>query len=238
MQDEPIDPERLARRVAELHNKGVAADGLYGADEVIAGGVLPVRPARSNSWVDDFFRYMRVLIRLEQIAQGPPPAELARLLDAMFNRIIPRLLRPLETGGREIMPRLTHTDLWHGNMATGSDGNPVIFDPACIYGHNEMEIGVWANPRMVAGMPLINSYHEFFAKSAPAEDFTGRNTLYALAFETRVSATVLGNGFFRQELIRYLTDLDNNLPESYEEWAQARGEEICPPKADSGMHWP
>jgi protein-ribulosamine 3-kinase len=79
MQDVPMDPVKLPRRLAELHRKGVAADGLYGADEVIAGGVLPVRPARSSSWEDYFLRYVRVLMRLEEIAQGPRPAEFVRL---------------------------------------------------------------------------------------------------------------------------------------------------------------
>lgn len=132
-----MNAENLSRRLAELHMKGMTADGLYGADEVIAGGVLPVRPARSNSCEDYFFRYMRDLVKLEEIAQGPHSSELKHLLDALFNRIIPRLLRPLETGGREIIPRLIHTDLWDSNMATGPDGNPVIFDRAFIYGHNE-----------------------------------------------------------------------------------------------------
>ncbi|KAK8108842.1 hypothetical protein PG984_014643 [Apiospora sp. TS-2023a] len=114
----------------ELYLKGLSADGLYGADEAIAGGVLPVRSARSNSWEDSFFRYMRVLMRLEEIAQGPRYVEFTRILDALFNRIIPRLLRPLETSGREIVPRLIHTDLWDGNMATDPDGNPRNLRPS------------------------------------------------------------------------------------------------------------
>ncbi|KAI0121054.1 hypothetical protein BJ170DRAFT_158385 [Xylariales sp. AK1849] len=77
-----------------------------------------------------------------------------------------------------------------------------------------IELGVWINPRMVTGSPFINSYHNFLPGSAPEEDHSGRNVLYALAFETRVSAMLLGNGLFRQEMIRYLIDLDARYPES------------------------
>lgn len=143
MLDEPMDPDLLPEKVAEMHKKAPEPDGLYGFPVVIAGGVLPVCPARSKSWEDYFWRYMRYLFKAEEISQGPPPPKMARLLDILFNRIIPRLLRPLETGGREIIPRLLHSDLWDGNMATNSEGSPVIFDPSCMYGHNESKRSPW-----------------------------------------------------------------------------------------------
>ncbi|KAK7990724.1 hypothetical protein PG990_015004 [Apiospora arundinis] len=55
-------------------------------------------------------------------------------------------------------------------MAIDPDDDPIIFDPACTYGHNEMDLGVWTNPRMVTGMPFINNCHDFFPRSAPTED--------------------------------------------------------------------
>ncbi|KAI0121053.1 Fructosamine kinase-domain-containing protein [Xylariales sp. AK1849] len=111
MWDEPMNPETLPRRLAEMHSKGKEPNGLYGFHQTVAGGVLPVNPGRSTSWEDYFFRYMRVLMKAEEIAQGPPPPVLVRLLDVLFHRVIPRLLRPLETGGREIVPRFVHSDL-------------------------------------------------------------------------------------------------------------------------------
>ena len=55
-----------------------------------------------------------------------------------FDKVVPRLLRPLETGGRSIRPSLIHGDLWHGNAETDAEtGEPVIFDAASFYAHNE-----------------------------------------------------------------------------------------------------
>ena len=60
------------------------------------------------------------------------------LAEAIITKVIPRLLRPLETGGRQIRPVLVHSDLWDGNASTNRlSGMPVVFDAACIYGHNE-----------------------------------------------------------------------------------------------------
>lgn len=39
-------------------------------------------------------------------------------------------------------------------------------------------------------------------------------------------------------MVRYMTDLENRYPESYEEWAKNRNEPFCAPKVDSGLKWP
>ena len=37
---------------------------------------------------------------------------------------------------------LLHGDLWSGNASANEKGAPVIFDPACYYGHREAEFGM------------------------------------------------------------------------------------------------
>ena len=70
-------------------------------------------------------------------SQGPD-AELKILLGQMISKVIPRLLRPLETGGRQIRPCLVHGDLYSGNVSVdAATGGPVLFDAACLYAHNE-----------------------------------------------------------------------------------------------------
>ncbi|KAH9887456.1 Fructosamine kinase-domain-containing protein [Xylariomycetidae sp. FL2044] len=236
--NESADPDLLPPRIAELHHRARSPDSLYGWHVPMAGGQLPIMVAKSASWEDFFARYMRYIFRAEEVAQGPRPPKIERLANVLFDRIIPRLLRPLETGGRTIIPRLLHTDLWSGNLGKESDGSAIIFDPMSMYGHNEFDLGVWNNPRQKLGMPFINNYHKFFPKSAPEEDQYGRNVLYTLAFEVRVAATKVGNPLYRNEMIRYMTDLETRYPESYEEWARARGEKAYPPKVASGLKWP
>lgn len=73
----------------------------------------------------------------EEEVQGPDE-EMAELVKAMAEKVIPRLCRPLETGGRSIKPRLIHGDLWDGNAsAVIETGLPVIFDACSMYTHNE-----------------------------------------------------------------------------------------------------
>lgn len=55
-----------------------------------------------------------------------------RLLDA-----IPQLLE-----GHYPQPSLVHGDLWSGNAATTTTGEPVIFDPATYYGDREVDLAM------------------------------------------------------------------------------------------------
>ncbi|KAH9896159.1 Fructosamine kinase-domain-containing protein [Xylariomycetidae sp. FL2044] len=199
MFDEPPDLVLLPKTLAQLHMKAIAPDGKYGWHAPMIGGQLPVCLAKSDSWEEFFVRYLRFWFRAEEVAQGPRPPVMEELVIALFQRIIPRLLRPLETGGRDIVPTILHTDLWDGNVAVGETGLPIIFDPCSFYGHNEFDLGVWTNPQVVTGLPFVNSYHDFCERSPPEEDHDGRNVLYSLAFETRVSATLVGNIFFRND---------------------------------------
>ena len=139
MIEEPPDPETLPEKLAEMHKNGEASDGMYGFHVPTTAGLLPIHVAKGRSWEDYFTRYIKYCLLAEQLAQGPPgDPEYKRLTTIFLERIIPRLLRPLETGGREIQPRLIHTDIWHGNTGIDNDdGRPVIFDPCPEFGHNE-----------------------------------------------------------------------------------------------------
>ncbi|THV98932.1 hypothetical protein D6D27_01240 [Aureobasidium pullulans] len=251
MVDELPDLHQYPQKVAQMHKKGLAPDGRYGFHVQDMCALLPMYVTKSDSWEDFFSKYMRHFMLAEKIGQGPASKELERLERIFFDRIIPRLCRPLETGGREIKPRLVHSDLWDGNSAIDAQTeNPIIYDSSCFYGHNEYDLGVWRCPRHRAGTPYIEKYHEFFAKSAPEEDHEGRMLMYFLyvvqsnvlasgrgllnrSFDTRASACWMGRDDFRTSMIDIMTELDRRFPETYEEWATARGEPVCPRKGSS-----
>jgi protein-ribulosamine 3-kinase len=95
-------------------------------------GLVPQFADWTDTWEEFFSRSFRRLVENEEKAQGPDP-EMQDLEKAIFEKVIPRLLRPLETGGRTIRPCLVHGDTWDGNVATNLDtNNPVIFDSTCI----------------------------------------------------------------------------------------------------------
>ena len=62
---------------------------------------------------------MKRMLTLERAAQGPSP-ELDELVPKLYEKVIPRLLRPLEIGSNPMEPLLIHGDLWYGNCCTDS----------------------------------------------------------------------------------------------------------------------
>jgi protein-ribulosamine 3-kinase len=72
------------------------------------------------------------------VERGGPWEEMEELRASMIEKVIPRLLRPLEMNGRSVKPALIHGDLWCGNTAVDvQTDRPLIFDPASFYAHNE-----------------------------------------------------------------------------------------------------
>ncbi|KUI56204.1 Protein-ribulosamine 3-kinase, chloroplastic [Cytospora mali] len=169
------DMHAYPRRLAEMHIQGIAPDGKYGFHVEVMCAFLPIYVEKHESWEEFYTKYMQHLFIAEKRAQSEPSTEMERLTRSLFDRIIPRLIRPLETGGREIKPRLLHSNLWDGNAGVHPETEePSIFDPSCFYGHNEFDLGPWRCPRHKTGKPYIEEYHKSFAKSAPEEDHEGQ----------------------------------------------------------------
>lgn len=64
-------------------------------------------------------------------------------------RAVPLLLRNITPAPR---PVICHGDLWSGNYGIdGKTNEPVVFDPAAYWGHNESDLGVM---HMFGGMSL------------------------------------------------------------------------------------
>ena len=139
MTDDLPDPDKLMGGLAELHRNGLSPNGKYGFPVPTLQGTIPQFTEWKDSWEDFFHHSISVVMNNEEKSQGHDP-EVRRLFDETLEKVVPRLLRPLETGGRQIQPRLVHGDIWDGNVSTDTERDiPVIFDATCIYGHNESE---------------------------------------------------------------------------------------------------
>jgi protein-ribulosamine 3-kinase len=137
MTDDIPDMQKFTAKLAELHMKGISPNGKYGFHVPVFFGRWPQETAWTESWEVFFRNYMKRALALEEQSQGPD-AELKTLSESLFSKVIPRLLRPLETGGRQIQPRLVHGNLWDGNTSTDIEtGLPVIYDACSIYAHSE-----------------------------------------------------------------------------------------------------
>ena len=137
MTDDLPDVQQLGAALAELHKRGVSPNGKYGFSVPTLQGTVPQYTDWCDSWEEFFANSISLVMKNEEKSQGFDP-EVRELCEATLSKIVPRLLRPLETGGRTIQPRLVHGDIWDGNVSTDvATETPVIFDATSIYAHNE-----------------------------------------------------------------------------------------------------
>lgn len=73
---------------------------------VTYNGNLPQLNKWTDTWEEYFTNNFKHFLEMEHRSQGPATEELTELSKAMVEKVIPRLLRPLETGGRHIEPSL------------------------------------------------------------------------------------------------------------------------------------
>lgn len=137
MTDELPDLHVFPAKLAELHRTGKSPDGRFGFSCTTFHGKTSIDHGWSKTWEEYFTRTTKVLFEMEQEAQGANQ-EILDLTIPFFAKVVPRLLRPLETDGRKIELALIHGDLWHGNASMDSDSElPLLYDAACFYAHNE-----------------------------------------------------------------------------------------------------
>lgn len=133
------DVQAFVEKLAEIHDKGVAPNGKYGFEVPTYKGAIPQYTDWRDTWEESFHHSIKRFVYAEEKSQGPDE-EMTELCSGLFEKVIPRLLRPLETEGRQIKPRLIHGDLWSGNTSTNTDtGKTIIFDAACLYAHHESQ---------------------------------------------------------------------------------------------------
>lgn len=134
----------------------------------------------TDNWEEFWTRDFRSALEYAERMRGNDP-EFVEVAEEFIDKVVPRLLRPLQTGGRNIKPTLCHGDLWDGNIQIDMDTEkPVLFDPCPFYGHNEMDLQCMRDPRYSIGLDFMNLYKDVVKASEPKEDFDDRNALYAM----------------------------------------------------------
>lgn len=178
MTDEVPEVESFPEKIAEMHRKGVSPNGKYGFHVPTNEGALQQPNTWTSSWEQFFTDLIQRCFDWEQQMHGENE-EMQSLFKQLVEKVIPRLLRPLETGGNEIQPRLVHGDLWDGNTTTDAvTEKAMIFDASSMYAHNEFELGAWNLPRHQIFRTYIREYQRHFERSEPKEDFEDRLILY------------------------------------------------------------
>lgn len=155
---------QMGKQLALLHREKSPNGFGWQRDNTI--GDTPQKNAWMVCWLD-FWREQRLGFQL-QLAQrrGGHFRRGAELLAAL-----PALL-----AGHSPEPSLVHGDLWSGNAAFTTAGEPVLLDPATYYGDREVDI---AMTELFGGFPA--SFYEGYQAEWPlAPGYSRRKVLYNL----------------------------------------------------------
>ncbi|KAH6673550.1 Fructosamine kinase-domain-containing protein [Halenospora varia] len=172
-------PSSFCAQLASLHTRSQSPNGKFGFHVTTYNGDLPQDNKWVDTWEECFVHGLKQM--LNPSLEGGGPWEMEDCKRDMVEKVIPRLLRPLESGGRRVKSVLAHGDSWCGNAVVGIEtGRWLIFDPSSFHAHNECELGNWRPKRNKFGSEYFEKYHEYVPKSEPVEDWDDRNALYAL----------------------------------------------------------
>ena len=139
--DQPPDPIRFTARLAEMHQNSVSPTGKFGFHTTTCHTTVPqITNCWEEKWYKLYQKQLGLMVKLDVEKNGLWP-EFKVLCDLTLEEVIPRLLGPLQSDGRNIKPCLIHGDLWDENAATDMNtGEPFVFDAASFYGRLLQEI--------------------------------------------------------------------------------------------------
>lgn len=132
-------PRLWAEGTAKLHMRsaGKSPSGKFGFGVTTFMADIPIVNTWCDTWEELWTNQLRAMIRYEESVRGATE-EYTALQTAIFDKVIPRLLRPLESRGRQIVPCIIHANLWPGNIKQMQGKNGVcMFDSCAVWGHYE-----------------------------------------------------------------------------------------------------
>ncbi len=104
-----------------------------------------------------------------------------------------RLAQILE--GSEETPSLLHGDLWSGNFITGTEGEPVLIDPAVYYGHREADLAM----TYLFGGFSDEFYNSYMSANPLKEGWEYRMNIYKL-YHVLNHLNLFGTGYYGQAI--------------------------------------
>nr|WP_272211731.1 fructosamine kinase family protein [Marinicella sp. W31]MDC2877625.1 fructosamine kinase family protein [Marinicella sp. W31] len=161
----------LGRTLATLHG---AQGQHFGFDHDYAFGKVAITNTQTASWVS-FWRDHRLLNHL-----GDVPAVVARRLERLAAKLADILPDTPP-------PALLHGDLWSGNVMSAGSRVTGFIDPACYYGHGEVDLAM---------LNLFGSLDDAFYGSYPALEpsYKERQAVYSL-WPALVHLRLFGTGY-------------------------------------------
>ena len=128
----PAAERLLGRQLAQLHQIPQTFFGWH-TDNTL-GSTLQINTP-CEDWLT-FWREYRLKFQLNLSCQNGYSDKL-QVLGEQLIAAMPQLFSEYKP-----RPSLLHGDLWGGNWAVNTQGQPVIFDPACYYGDRETDLAM------------------------------------------------------------------------------------------------
>jgi protein-ribulosamine 3-kinase len=126
--------EKLGRTLAQLHISTKADSYGFEVDKYLGISLQP--NTWSGRWLE-FWRDQRLGWQLDLFSRKTAADDnLLKLGDRLMVKLDDLL------GDISEPAVLLHGDLWSGNAAADETGAPIIYDPACYFGHREAELGI------------------------------------------------------------------------------------------------
>ncbi|KAK8130789.1 hypothetical protein PG999_003169 [Apiospora kogelbergensis] len=185
--DEKVaQPSQLVEVLERLHRLSTSPNGKFGFHVATFNGWAPLVNEWCDTWEEYFTRQSRSDIAWMSSIRGPD-AEFDVVVKEFFDKVVPRLLRPLQTGA-EISSRrwcMAMCGLGIYRSTWPSSGLFSLIHAAAM-GITSLgwpvDLAMMREPRYQFTSEHVNKYKEVVGPSEPVEDFDDRNALYAMAF--------------------------------------------------------
>ncbi len=175
--------EQMGRKLALLHQHTQQEKYGFYCDNYL-GTTLQI-----NTWNDDWLSFWRVNRLESQFKLFSQQVGADNPLVKKSYQFLEKLELYLGHIGEPAL--LLHGDLWSGNAMADDIGEPVIFDPACYYGHREAEFGMM---RMFGGFGA--RCEAAYAEVWPfADGYEERFKLYQLYHQLN-HLNIFGNAYY------------------------------------------
>jgi len=201
--------EKLATQVHSLTSE----NGKFGFSIPTHCGETRIQNGWFDTWEEAYSKMIGGLLDGIEEQGRDPSGQLVKMGKEVLNRVVPHLL-----GERlKCTPSFVHGDLWSGNVViSAKTSNPVIYDPASYFGHNEADLSI---AQIFGGFPktFYDTYHEFRPKSEPVGEYEQRADLYEL-FHYLNHTLIFGSRGYASgakskmmSLLRFMDDQEKNL---------------------------
>ncbi|KAJ2898141.1 hypothetical protein MKZ38_004141 [Zalerion maritima] len=184
------EPEVLAMKLARMHEAREGEEG-RGGRFGFGTGTFVGSVRQQVGWCDDWEEFFggklsaAVEACRKNVAFGWE--SVSEMLPVVLERVVPRLLRPLESHGRAIRSVFLVGNFRTAWEVEGDLDDIVVLEPAGFWGHNEYELGAWKRPEepplhgrnVLLDQSNADAYHKIIPRSEPTEDYEDRMVLYS-----------------------------------------------------------